>query len=354
MTDAPYTVDPRRRLLALTQGYRVTQVLYATAALGIAEALSSGARKGDDVAKAIEVPEHMLVRLLRALVSLDLVTEPRPGEFALTESGALLDGRSPGSVRAGILFEGSVLYQHWSDLAESIRTGENVYRRRYGVDAWTYRQRNPEWGNLFDAAMQEYSTVRVSEVVDAYDFRRFSTIVDVGGGRGSLLAGILKTHPTGSGILFDQPAVVANAPSVLASAGVADRCTVVGGSFFDSVPAGGDAYILSVVIHDWDDEPAITILGTCRRAMRSSSRLLLIERVLPDNPRDDLSAYLQDLNMLHSLSGRERSETQFATLLTRSGFRLTRLVRTQGPFVVIEGEPVERPPHDHLARSSNG
>jgi len=256
MTDAPYTVDSRRRLLALTQGYRVTQVLDATAALGIAEALSSGARKGDDVAKAIEVPEHMLVRLLRALVSLDLVTEPRPGEFALTESGALLDGRSPGSVRAGILFEGSVLYQHWSDLAESIRTGENVYRRRYGVDAWTYRQRNPEWGNLFDAAMQEYSTVRVSEVVDAYDFRRFSTIVD--------------------------------------------------------------------------------------------------ERVLPDNPRDDLSAYLQDLNMLHSLSGRERSETQFATLLTRSGFRLTRLVRTQGPFVVIEGEPVERPPHDHLARSSNG
>ena len=342
MTNAPSTAESRRRLVELTQGYRITQILYAAASLGIAEALSAGPRRSDDLAKAVEVPEVMLVRLLRALVSLDLVSEQRPGEFALTESGTLLDGRSPGSVRAGILFEGSVLYQHWSDLIDSIRTGENVYQRRYGVDAWTYRERNPGWGKLFDAAMQEFSAARVAAVVDAYDFSAFGTIVDVGGGRGSLLAGILKRYPTARGILFDQPAVVANAPAVLTSARVEDRCTVVGGSFFDSVPAGGDAYILSVVIHDWDDDPAAAILRTCRRAMKDSSRLLLIERALPDNPRDDPFAYLQDLNMLHSLSGRERSEAEFGALLAHSGFRLSRVIRTQGPFVVIEGQPTNQ------------
>lgn len=339
MTNAPSMIEARRRLLELTQGYRITQILYPTVSLGIAEALGADARSSADLAKAVSVAEPLLVRLLRALISLDLVTEPRPGEYALTDSGTLLDGRSPGSLRPGILFEGSVLYQHWSDLVETLRTGENVYQRRYGVDAWTYRERNPEWGKLFDAAMQEFSAARVAAVVDAYDFSQFRTIVDVGGGRGSLLAGILKAHPTVQGILFDQPAVVANAPAVLASAGVADRCAIIGGSFFDGVPTGGDAYILSVVIHDWDDEPAAAILATCRHAMTESSRVLLIERVLPDNPRDDFFAYLQDLNMLHSLSGRERSEAEFSALLVRSGFRLTRMVRTQGPFVVIEGQP---------------
>lgn len=339
MATAPSIVDHRRRLLELTQGYRVTQILFAAVGLGIAEALSAGPRRTDDLAKAVEVPEAILVRLLRALASLDLVSQKRSGEFALTESGMLLDGRSTGSVRAGILFEGSVLYQHWSDLVDSIRSGQNVYQRRYGVDAWTYRARNPEWGKLFDAAMQEFSTARVAAIVDAYDFSAFGTIVDVGGGRGSLLAGILKAHPAVRGVLFDQPSVVANAPTVLAEAGVADRCRVVGGSFFDSVPNGGDAYILSVVIHDWDDEPATTILRTCRAAMTDSSRLLLIERVLPDDPREDLSAYLQDLNMLHSLSGRERSASEFSALLNGSGLRMTRIVRTQSPFVVIESQP---------------
>jgi len=338
MTTAPSIVDHRRRLLELTQGYRITQILYAAVSLGIGEALSSAPRTSGDLAKAVGVPESMLVRLMRALVSLDLVAARRSGEFMLTESGALLDGRSPYSVRAGILFEGSMLYQHWTDLVESIRTGENVYQRRYGVDAWAYRGRNPEWGNLFDAAMQEFSTARVAAVLDAYDFSAFGTIVDVGGGRGSLLAGILKAHPGVRGILFDQPVVVADARAVLEAAGVADRCTIVGGSFFESVPVGGDAYILSVVIHDWDDDPASAILATCRRAMAGSGRLLLIERILPDDPRDDVSAYLQDLNMLHSLSGRERSDTEFGALFARSGFRLARIVRTQSPFAVIEAE----------------
>jgi DNA-binding HxlR family transcriptional regulator len=215
MTTAPSMTESRRRLLEQTQGYRITQILYAAASLGIAEALRNGARRSAELAKTVDVPESMLVRLLRALISLDLVTEEPAGEYALTDSGTLLDGRSVGSVRASVLFEGSVLYQHWSDFVDSLRTGQNVYQRRYGMDAWTYRERNPEWGRLFDAAMQEYSAARVAAVIDACEFSGFRTIVDVGGGRGSLLAGILKAYPAAQGILFDQPAVVANAPAVL-------------------------------------------------------------------------------------------------------------------------------------------
>jgi hypothetical protein len=336
MPNAPSTTESRRRLVELAQGYRVTQVLYAAASLGIAEVFSGGSRSSRDLAAAVGTPEANLVRLLRALISLGLVAQTGADEYRLTDTGLLLDGRHPTSVRAAILFEGSALYQNWSDFVESLRTGENVYRRRYGMDAWTYRSQNPEWGKLFDGAMQEQSTARVGAVIDAYDFSALKTIVDVGGGRGSLLAGILKAYPAAQGILFDQPVVVAEASQVLKTVGVADRCSVVGGSFFDRVPPDADAYILSVVIHDWDDEPATAILTTCRRAMSSSSRLLLIERVLPDQPGGDLSSYLQDLNMLHSLSGRERSEAEYRALLARSDLRMTKIVQTQSPFAVIE------------------
>lgn len=331
--------DARRRLLELTQGYRITQMLYAAVRLQIAEALADGSRDSRDVASAVGAHEPSVSRLLRALVPLGLVSEDDEGRYRLTEAGMLLDGRRPGSVRAGILFEGAVLYGHWAELVDSIRTGENVYRRRHGVDAWAYREKHPETGELFDAAMQEFSAARVGAVVDAYDFSGLGTIVDVGGGRGSLLAGILRAHPSARGVLFDQPPVVAGASAVLSAAGVADRCAIVGGSFFDSVPRGGDAYILSVVIHDWDDAPAIAILSTCRRAMSPPSRLLLVERVLPVRPGDDVGPYLQDLNMLHSLTGRERTEDEYRSLLAASGFRLVRIVPTASPFAIVEARP---------------
>ena len=353
MTTVSSTAESRRRLLELIQGYRVTQVLYVAASLGVAEALAGGARTSHELAAAVGAPEPYLVRLLRPLVSLGLIVRDRDGGYSLTQAGALLDGRSVGSVRAAVLFEATVLYQHWSDLVDSIRTGQNVYQRRYGVDAWTYRQRNPESGRLFDSAMQEQSASRVGAVVDAYDFSRLGTIVDVGGGRGSLLAGILKAFPAVRGVLFDQAAVVADASGVLVAAGVAERCAVVAGSFFESVPRDGDAYILSVVIHDWDDDPASVILTNCRRVMAPSSRLLLIERVLSDEPGGDVWPYLADLNMLHSLTGRERSEAGYRALLARSGFRLERVVTTQSPFAVIEAWPDtlrnsgKRPPLAH-------
>ena len=337
------TSEPRRHLLELIHGYRVTQVLYTAASLGIAEALRSGPCGARDLAATVGAHEPSLVRLLNALISLGLVETGSDGRYDLTHTGRLLDGQNPGSVRAVILYEGLQSYEHWRELVDSVRTGLNVYQRRYGVDAWTYRRTTDREGEkLFDGAMQEHSASRVAAVVEAYDFSGLGTIIDVGGGRGSLIAGILMAYPTVRGVLFDQAAVIAGAHAVLAPSGVAERCRVVGGSFFESVPPGGDAYILSVVIHDWDDEPASVILGNCRRAMPTSSRLLLIERVLPDRPAaaSHLTSYLNDLNMLHSLSGRERSEAEYRTLLARSGFRLARVVATQSPFAVVEAWPL--------------
>lgn len=228
--------EVRSRLLELTQGYRITQVLYATARLGIAEALAGGPRDALDVATMVGAHGPSVSRLLRALVPLGLVVLDDDGRYRLTEAGTLLDGRIAGSVRAGILFEGAILYEHWAELVDSIRTGQNVYQRRHGVDAWAYRDTKPEMAQLFDAAMQEFSTARVNAVVAAYDFAGLDTIVDVGGGRGSLLAGILKAHPAARGVLLDQPAVVAGASAVLEAAGVAQRCTVVGGNSSSGFP----------------------------------------------------------------------------------------------------------------------
>jgi hypothetical protein len=340
-TTAPPTHEPRRGLLELIWGYRVTQVLYAAASLGIAEALRSGPCGARDLAAAVGAHEPSLVRLLKALISLGLLKRGSDERYDLTDTGRLLDGESPGSMRAFILYDGSKVYENWRELVDSVRTGQNVYQRRYGIDMWTYhRTTDREEEKLFNSAMQDGSASRVGAVVDAYDFSGLGTIIDVGGGRGSLLAGVLKAYPAARGVLFDQPAVVAGAPAVLSAAGVMERCRVSTGSFFEGVPPDGDVYILSRIIHDWDDEPASVILGNCRRAMPTSSRLLLIERVLPDQPGGDVSSYLGDLNMLHSVSGRERSEAEFRTLLARSGLRLARVVATQSPFAVLEGWPL--------------
>jgi hypothetical protein len=189
--------------------------------------------------------------------------------------------------------------------------------------------------------MQENSSHRAQAVVAAYDFSPFHTIVDVAGGRGSLLARILASYPTAHGVLFDQPHVVVGAPPVLAAAGVAARCHVVSGSFFDGVPVGGDAYLLSAIIHDWDDDPATKILDQCRRAIAPSGRLLLIERLVDSDADHALWTSLWDLQMLHALNGRERSETEFRALLGRAGFTLTRIVPL-AESAVIEAVPEER------------
>ena len=338
MTAADDTVLTHR-LLELAQGYRITQLLAIAARLELAERLADGPHDTSELAIAASVHEPSLFRLLRALACLGIVTRVADRRFAVTPLGERLAAHHHASARARVLHHAEALYGRWADLMASIRTGQNFFERRHGTDAWTHRTRSGTGdGERFDDAMQESSAQRARAIVAAYDFSSFGTVVDVGGGRGSLLAGILAAYPNVRGVLFDQTHVVTAAPVLLEAAGVADRCRVVGGSFFDGVPEGGDVYLLSVIIHDWDDDPAVKILEHCRRAMAATGRLLLVERVFDPDADNALWTALWDLQMMHGLSGRERSETEFRALLARAGFALARIVPLR-EIAIIEARP---------------
>jgi hypothetical protein len=238
---------------------------------------------------------------------------------------------------------GGITDKAWSDLLYSVETGEPAFQRVFGTDSFSYMAQHPDEAANFDKAMSDFTRQIAVAVAANYDFSNFHTIVDVGGGNGTLLVGILSANPSLRGILFEQPHVADRAQEFIRAAGLTDRCEVLRGDFFHDVPGGSDAYILKHVIHDWDDERATAILENCRRAMDSAGKLLIIEGVYP--PRIDLSdesrgAASNDVNMLVCTGGRQRSENEFRSLFEASGFRLTRIVPTPARVGVIEGVPV--------------
>jgi O-methyltransferase domain/Dimerisation domain len=315
-------------LWELVNNFRLSQALSVAARLGIADELKDGGRTSDELATAVGAHPDALYRLLRALASVGVLHEDDGRTFSLTESGYDLRSDSPTTVAGWASFIGSrEHWQTWGDLMHSIRTGENAFRHLHGTDVWTYRTQHPEAGPPFDRAMGEL-TRRVDEsLVGAYDFGRFETLVDVGGGRGALLRAILAANPRLTGILFDQPHVVEGIAPI-------ERATVVGGSFFDAVPEGADAYVLKWIIHDWEDPEARAILQTCRRAMRRGGTVLVIDRVVGP-PNEDPLAKFSDLNMLVMPGGRERTREEFAALFDSAGLRLAD-VYPAGPMAVIE------------------
>jgi hypothetical protein len=311
-------------LLRLIYGYQVSQAIHVAAALGIAEQLADGPRAVGDLASTIGAHADALSRLLRALAAVEVLREEPDGSFALTDLGEALRGPA-GSLAAFIGRPNH--WTAWGQLLHSVRTGENAFRAIHGVDVWEYRARHPEEGAIFDAAMTGFSRRVNAAVAAAHDFGRYGVIVDVGGGHGALLAGILAHHPGVRGVLFDQPAVVASAD--------AEGVEIVGGSFFESVPAGGDAYLLKSILHDWQDEPAIEILRTCRRAARTGTALLVIERqfALP-------ATKLSDLNMLVGPGGRERTAEEYAALLAAASYELVGETPTAADVSVFEARAI--------------
>jgi hypothetical protein len=227
----------------------------------------------------------------------------------------------------------------WGQLLHSVQTGERAFDHIYGQGMFEYLAQDPEAAALFNDTMIALTTEVAPAVADAYDFSRFGTIVDVGGGQGHMLVPILRSNPALRAVLFDLPHVVESARKLLTEAGFGDRCELVSGNFFESVPSGGDAYLLKHVIHDWDDERSLTILATCRRAMATSSRLLLVERDLPTDNREALPAALSDLSMMLQLGGGERTVEEYRSLLTAAGFALTRVIPTPHGESVIEAVP---------------
>jgi hypothetical protein len=321
----------------MLEGHMLAQAISVGARLGVPDLLTSGSESSDELARKTETHPASLYRLLRILAAAGLLVETPHRRFALTPMGALLRSDVPNSLHSTAVFistEGH--WSRWGNLLHHVRTGEPA---RHAV--WDTWKEHPEEAALFNAYMTEMATMRAAAVLGGYDFAGIARLVDVGGGHGQLLASILKAHPGIRGILFDLPHVIEGAKTLLDAAGVADRCECVAGSFFEAVPEGADAYLLSVVIHDWDDEQARTILKACRTAMAPSGRLLLVEHVVPTNSEQSLSVLLLDLRMLvGTKGGRERTAEEFDALLSAASFRLLRIVPLEFSFNIIEGVPV--------------
>ena len=332
------TSDPRQDLLGLINGFQITQAIRVASTLRIADHLNDGARSAAELASLTKSHPDSLYRLLRALAAVGVFREEEGQRFLLTPMGDCLRTDSATPIGAWAELVGSpYFWQAWGHLLHSVRTGENAFQNLNGLNVWQFRAEYPEHGATFDLAMTQLSGSSADPVIRAFDFSSIRHIVDVGGGQGLMLAAILRAHPLMSGTLFDQPDVVGRAKEVLTERGVIDRCGIVAGSFFEGVPEGADAYLMRVVIHDWQDENAIAILKVCRRAMSETAKLLLIERVI--GPPNQLPATkFTDLNMLVSPGGRERTYEEFLLLLAKSGFELMHIFPA-GIYNVIEARP---------------
>ena len=305
----------------LVSGFHVSQAIHAAVELDIPDLLADDERTSDDLAQASESDPATLYRLLRALASLGILHEADGRRFSLTPLGQPLRGNVPGSLRGWVRLIGrDHVWRSWGNLVNAVRNGENSFRALYGADVFDWRAEHPEESAIFDEAMKSLTATSNDAILATYDFGRFGTVVDVGGGTGTLLASVLEAHPGTRGILFDQAHVVTGAEPVLRAAGVLDRCEVVSGSFFSTVPEGGDAYLLKSIIHDWEDEESVQILSVCRAAMAPGAVLLLIERDLGP-PNENPAAKLSDLNMLVMPGGRERTDEEYSELFRRAGLR---------------------------------
>lgn len=316
------TSDPRSALLQLINGFQISQAIHVAATLRVADHLNDGSRSADELAALTQCNPDALYRLLRALAAVGVFREGAGRTFTLSPMGDCLRRDSATALGAWAEVVGTpYFWQAWGHLLHSVQAGGNAFRDLNGQDVWQYRAEHPEHDATFARAMTELSRGGADAVIRAYDFSSFTHIVDVGGGQGLLLTAILRAYPHLRGTLFDQPGIVAGAQLGLTAANVIDRCNIIGGSFFDAVPEGADAYLMRVVIHDWEDDEAVSILKTCRRAMPEMARLLLIERLLAP-PNEAPATKFGDLNMLVVPGGRERTRKEFEDLFIESGFEI--------------------------------
>jgi SAM-dependent methyltransferase len=337
-------LPPRLALFQLVTGHYISRAIYVAAKLNIADLLADGPRHFEELATAAGAHGPSLNRLMRLLASAGVFAETDIGTFALTPMGDCLRSGTPGSSRATALLFAGPLMCGWDELLHSIKTGETTFQRALGMDPFVYMAKHPEEAAVFNEAMTAVSTHTARGVPVAYDFSAFETVVDAGGGHGALLVAILLANPSIRGILFELPYVAEGARQAIANLGLSERCQVVAGDFFESVPSGADAYILKSVIHDWDDAKCVKILQNCHRAMAPGGKLLLVELVLPErvdqSPRAQIGTG-SDVNMLVNVGGRERTDADFEKLFAASGFKLTKIVGIPGSLSsVIEGERV--------------
>ncbi len=337
---ASQALPPHAQLIQLGTAAWIPGVLYAAAKLGLADHLSSGAKSAVELAGPTGTHAPSLHRLMRTLASLGVLTERDAQRFALTPLGKALETGAPGSARATLLaFCGPWFSRGWEELLYSLQTGKPGFDKAMGMPIFEYLRQHPDEASHFSEAMVGFHGAETPAVAAAYDFSRVKTLVDVGGATGNMLAAILSRHAGPRGVLFDRPHVVGEASALLAARGVVDRVTITAGDFFETVPAGGDVYLLSHIIHDWTEAQCLTILGHCRQAMQPDGRLLIVETVLPagDTPHQ---GKIQDMVMLVFPGGQERTEQEYVSLLDKAGFRLARVVPTASVVSIVEAVPV--------------
>jgi hypothetical protein len=335
-TSAPLSA-PHEQILALTLGFWQSRALAVAAELGLAEALAQGPLHVDALARRTNSHPPTLFRLLRALESSGVFSEVSPFVFANTPTSNCLRRDVPDTqwawVRAQLSVGGGV-YEGWSGLRDSIRTGDTAFDQVLGCTFWEFYRRNPEAGAIFNEAMRRIGKHNSPEIAKSYDWSRFPLIADIGGGVGGLLMDIIDAYPSCRGILFDEPRVVQQAISH-------ERLEPIGGDFFQSVPPGADAYILRWIIHDWADAEAVTLLGKVRRAMKPGARLFLLEELIPETP-ELVAGKWTDLLMLAITGGREPTEKEYRELLLAADFELEEVVPTSGPLSILVAKAGER------------
>ena len=335
---------PQAQVARLMDGYLVTQLLYVAVKLGIPDVLASGARDAGAIADAVDAQPGPLRRVLRGLAANGVIDELPDGRFGLTPLGDCLRDGVPGSLRGAVAARGDLYYRAAAELLTAVQQGGVPFERACGDDFFTYVTRHPDLGAAFQASMADRSRQEAADLVAAYDFSRFTRLVDVGGGTGVLLAAILDATPGLHGVLFDLPDVVARAADQLADMVAAGRCRIVGGDFFEVDLPPGDAFLLARVIHNWDDAAAGRILATCHRAMAPGQTILLAEAVLPERAADHPAVTTMDLHMLVLFRhARERTVAEFDALLAAAGFRRERVVPTRSPAGLALIEAVRLP-----------
>ena len=324
----------------MINGFRTTQMVCVAARLGVADLMADGPMHVAQLAVTVGAHEGALYRLLRALASLDIFTEVSDQTFGLTPLAELLRPGASGSQYAHAL---TVIqpwwWEAWGDLLHSVQTGETAFDSVHGMGLFEHLNQNAEAAQIFNGFMTSMTNAQAEAIVTAYDFGSAHVVVDIAGGQGALVRAVLEKYPGPQAVIFDQPSVVSDASRLIREAGLEARCQVVGGNFFESVPAGGDIYMMKQIIHDWDDKDAVAILRNCRKAMTGAAALLIIERVVPPANQPG-EGKLADITMLVMAGGLERTESEYRDLLQAGGFQLRKIIPTVSPYHIVEAVPI--------------
>lgn len=334
-------VDPMLpfKFLSLTAGKWTSHILATAAELRLADLLSPAPLSAAELAKKAGANASMMFRLLRALATLGVVEPVGADEFKLGALGQFLRSDVPGSMRALSAMGGRPWHDRcWEQLTESVRTGTPGAQLAFGTNLWDHFSRNAEDFANFNDAMTSASATMHFMAAEAYDFSSFKQVVDVGGGHGRLLALVLNKTPGLRGIVFDRQELTEGARAEIQKAGVADRCEFIGGDFFVGVPAGGDAYMMGHILHDWDDERAEQILRSCRKGITPGGTLIVLDAVIKGGPQD--FGTLMDLEISLLFGGKDRTEAEFAALFRKAGFELSQVVPTRSSISIVEGKAV--------------